>query len=105
MVRADLMDGIAQMLRLNRRNDEPFGGVQLAMFGDLWQLPPVVREAELKEYFDETYGGPYFFQALVWRECTGRSVDLEKIYRQKDDAGFRDILQHIRDGERGEELA
>ncbi len=104
MVRADLMDGIDHALRLNRRSDEPFGGVQLAMFGDLWQLSPVVREAELKEYFDETYGGPYFFQALAWRECSGRSVDLEKIYRQKDDAGFRNILQHIRDGEPGEEI-
>jgi len=104
MVRADLMDGIDQVLRLNRRNDEPFGGVQLALFGDLWQLPPVVREPELKEYFDETYGGPWFFQALVWRQCAGRSVDLEKIYRQKDDAGFRRILQHIRDGEPGEEI-
>ncbi len=103
MVRADLMDGIDQALRLNRRNDEPFGGVQLALFGDLWQLPPVVREPELKEYFAETYGGPWFFQALVWHACAGRSVDLEKIYRQKDDAGFRTILQHIRDGEPGEE--
>ncbi len=104
MVRADLMDGIDQALRLNRRNDEPFGGVQLAMFGDLWQLPPVVREPELKEYFDETYGGPWFFQALVWRECVGRSVDLGKIYRQKDDAEFRNILQHIRDGEPSEAI-
>ena len=104
MVRADLMDGIDKALRLNRRSDEPFGGVQLAMFGDLWQLSPVVREPELKEYFEETYGGPYFFQALVWRECAGRAVDLEKIYRQKDDAEFRNILQHIRDGEPGEEI-
>lgn len=104
MVRADLMDGIDQVLRRNRRRDEPFGGVQLAMFGDLWQLPPVVREAELKEYFDETYGGPYFFQALVWRETGGRSVDLGTIYRQRDDAGFRRILQHIRDGEPDEEV-
>ena len=104
MVRADLMDGIDRALRLNRRNDEPFGGVQLAMFGDLWQLPPVVREAELKEYFGETYGGPYFFQSLVWGQCAGRSVDLEKIYRQKDDAEFRNILQHIRDGEPGEAI-
>lgn len=99
MVRADLMDGIDTALRLNRRNDEPFGGVQLAMFGDLWQLPPVVREAELKEYFEEAYGGPWFFQAHVWRQCGGRSVDLTKIFRQKDDAGFRRILQDIRDGE------
>ena len=51
MVRADLLDGIDQSLRVNRRSDEPFGGVQLALFGDLWQLPPVVREPELREYF------------------------------------------------------
>jgi ATP-dependent DNA helicase PIF1 len=104
MVRADLMDGIDQALRLNRRRDEPFGGVQLALFGDLWQLPPVVREAELKEYFEATYGGPWFFKALVWQQCAGRSVELRKIYRQKDDPAFRNILQHIRDGEPGEEV-
>lgn len=104
MVRADLMDGIDRALRLNRRRDEPFGGVQLALFGDLWQLPPVVREAELKEYFAATYGGPWFFQALVWRETVGRSVELKTIYRQKDDPAFRRILQHIRDGEPGEEV-
>ena len=104
MVRADLMDGIDTMLRLNRRNDEPFGGVQLAMFGDLWQLPPVVREPDLQEYFAETYGGPYFFQALVWRQTTGRSLDLAKIYRQQDDPAFRNILQHIRDGEPDEHI-
>lgn len=99
MVRADLLDGIDQSLRVNRRNDEPFGGVQLAMFGDLWQLPPVVREPELREYFAATCGGPYFFQAQVWKNCGGSSIELEKIYRQKDDAEFREILQHIRDGE------
>lgn len=104
MVRADLMDGIDQSLRLNRRRDEPFGGVQLAVFGDLWQLPPVVREAELKEYFEATYGGPWFFQALVWQQVSGRSVELRTIYRQKDDPAFRQILQHIRDGEPGEEV-
>jgi ATP-dependent DNA helicase PIF1 len=104
MVRADLMDGIDQTLRANRRRDEPFGGVQLALFGDLWQLPPVIREPELKEYFEEHYGGPWFFQARVWQECGGRSLDLETIYRQKDDPNFRRILQHIRDGEPGPEI-
>ncbi len=100
MVRADLLDGIDQSLRVNRRSDEPFGGVQLAMFGDLWQLPPVVREPELREYFEATGGGPYFFQAQAWKSCGGgSSIELEKIYRQKDDAEFREILQHIRDGE------
>jgi hypothetical protein len=100
MVRADLLDGIDHSLRVNRRSDEPFGGVQLAMFGDLWQLPPVVREPELREYFAATCGGPYFFQAQAWKNCGGgSSIELDKIYRQKDDAAFRQILQQIRDGE------
>ena len=100
MVRADLLDGIDQSLRVNRRSDEPFGGVQLAMFGDLWQPPPVVREPELREYFAATGGGPYFFQAQAWKSCGGgSSIELERIYRQKDDAAFRQILQQIRDGE------
>lgn len=104
MVRADVMDGIDITLRRNRRRDEPFGGVQLAVFGDLWQLPPIVREPELKEYFRHTYGGPYFFQALVWQQCAGVSVELETVYRQQDDPGFLRILQHIRDGEPGESI-
>ncbi|MBL8225379.1 MAG: AAA family ATPase [Chromatiales bacterium] len=104
MVRADLMDGIDTMLRLNRRSDEPFGGVQLAMFGDLWQLPPVVREPELKEYFEAAHGGPWFFQAHVWQQCSGRSVELGRIYRQQDDPGFMRILQAVRDGEPDDEI-
>ena len=100
MVRADLLDGIDQSLRVNRRSDEPFGGVQLAMFGDRWQLPQVVGEPELREYFAATGGGPYFFQAQAWKSCGGgSSIELERIYRQKDDAAFRQILQQIRDGE------
>jgi hypothetical protein len=104
MVRADLMDGIDMTLRLNRRSDEPFGGVQLALFGDLWQLPPVVREPELKEYFEAAHGGPWFFQAHVWQQCSGRFVELGRIYRQQDDPGFMRILQAVRDGEPDEEV-
>jgi hypothetical protein len=104
MVRADLMDGIDATLRLNRRSDEPFGGVQLALFGDLWQLPPVVREPELKEYFEAAHGGPWFFQAHVWQQCSGRSVELGRIYRQQDDPGFMRILQAVRDGEPDDEI-
>jgi hypothetical protein len=103
MVRSDLMDGIDHTLRLNRRSDEPFGGVQLALFGDLWQLPPVVREPELKEYF-AAHGGPWFFQAQAWNECGGRSVELGRIYRQQDDPGFMRILQQVRDGEPDDEV-
>jgi hypothetical protein len=98
MVRADVMDGIDHALRINRRRDEPFGGVKLAMFGDLWQLPPVVREPELKAYFEHTYGGPYFFQAKAWQGCYTASLELTRIYRQQDDPEFVAVLQHIRDG-------
>jgi hypothetical protein len=105
MVRADLMDGIDHTLRINRRRpDEPFGGVQLALFGDLWQLPPVVREPELKEYFAAAHGGPWFFQAHAWQAAGGRSVELERIYRQQDDPGFVRILQQVRDGEPDDEV-
>ncbi len=99
MVRADLIDGIDQALRINRRCEQPFGGVQLAMFGDLWQLAPIVREAELKAYFDTVYGGPYFFQAKAWQDTSAVSVELETIYRQKGDPAFRAILEQIRTGD------
>src|SRR5262249_56605996 len=58
MVRVDLMDGIDRALRLGRGHpDTPFGGVQVVLFGDLFQLPPIVRERELREYFAGRYGG------------------------------------------------
>lgn len=57
MVRADLMDGIDRCLRLSKRNlDLPFGGVQMLLIGDLFQLPRIVREDELKKYFAGCYG-------------------------------------------------
>ena len=66
MVRADLMDGIDLSLKLNRNNNLPFGGVQMVFIGDLFQLPPIVKEKELKQYFEEHYQSPYFFSAKVF---------------------------------------
>lgn len=97
MVRADLMDGIDAALRLNRGNPKtPFGGVQLVFFGDLFQLPPIVRERELKEYFNDHYGGPYFFLAKAFEGLDLPYIDLQKIYRQSDDK-FKDLLNKIRE--------
>ncbi len=65
MVRADMMDAIDASLRLNRnRPYEPFGGVELVLIGDLFQLPPVI-EQDLEEYFADNYMTPYFFSAKV----------------------------------------
>ncbi len=95
MVRADLMDAIDQILKIARRNDQPFGGVQMVLFGDLYQLPPVVSDAELHRYFAHNHGGIYFFHAHVWGESLLDIYELTHIYRQKDE-GFKDILNGIR---------
>lgn len=97
MVRADLMDGIDASLRLNRTNSKiPFGGVQLVFFGDLFQLPPIIKERELKEFFNNYYGGPYFFYAKAFEGMQLPYVDLHKNYRQQDDR-FRVLLNNIRE--------
>lgn len=97
MVRADLMDGIDYSLRINRKRlNEPFGGVQMIFFGDLFQLPPVVKGRDLEDYFNEVYGGPYFFCSKVFRGNSIRCVELRKIYRQCDVAFIR-MLNSIRE--------
>ncbi len=95
MLRADLLDCIDAFMRLNGREPgRPFGGAQLLLFGDLYQLPPVVTEGE-RELFSSLYKGPYFFNARVFGEAGLEYVELEKIYRQRDQ-GFIDILNAIR---------
>ncbi|MCK4391396.1 AAA family ATPase [Candidatus Bipolaricaulota bacterium] len=84
MVRADLMDAIDRSLRINRnRLDEPFGGVQAILIGDLYQLPPVV-ESELTEYFANTYESPFFFSANVFKQVPLSIVELQRVFRQTD---------------------
>ena len=94
MVRADVLDFVDIKLRLYRQNSEPFGGIQVVMFGDLHQLPPVVTSAE-KNALATYYPGPYFFNAKVFREKGFRIVELTHIFRQSD-ANFITILNNIR---------
>jgi hypothetical protein len=98
MVRADVMDAIDIMLRGSRSSDVPFGGVQMVLFGDLYQIPPVVDSEELEAFFNEHHGGPYFFQADVFTRLQPKRITLVKNYRQKD-ADFLDLLWRIRTGE------
>ena len=95
MVRADLLDCVDKFLRLNGPDGkQPFGGVQMIFIGDLYQLPPVVTGHE-REIFREHYASPYFFSAKVFDELDMEFVELEKVYRQKDDAFIR-LLNVIR---------
>jgi len=96
MVRADLLDGIDVALKLNRgRPDAPFGGVQVVFFGDLFQLPPIVREPALRQFFASHYGSPYFFRAKALAPTRMPLIELTKVYRQTDPT-FVDMLNKIR---------
>jgi len=96
MVRADLMDFIDIFLRIVRKTELPFGGVQMILIGDLFQLPPVLTSRD-KEYFLSIYKSPYFFDSKVFNNADFdlEFVELEKIYRQNDQ-GFIDLLNSIR---------
>src|SRR5699024_9363840 len=94
MVRSDTLDAIDTILKSVRKDQRPFGGLQLVMIGDLLQLPPVVKANEwqiLKEYYES----PYFFDAKVLKEHPAITIEFEKIYRQQDD-DFIQILNAIR---------
>ncbi|MDE6289939.1 MAG: AAA family ATPase, partial [Muribaculaceae bacterium] len=95
MVRADILDAIDAKLRRYRNASLPMGGVQLVMIGDLQQLPPVAREEEWR-LLSEHYRSPYFFDSLLLRETPFETIELTKVYRQKDSA-FLDILNAIRE--------
>lgn len=97
MVRVDLMEAISRKLQIARRNDEPFGGVQMVMFGDLYQLPPVVTDGELDRYFKHNFGGYYFFNAPSIKRADFHIYELSNIFRQKDPE-FKEVLNAVRHG-------
>ena len=102
MVRSDLMEGIDRSLRLNRkRPHDPFGGVRLVLFGDPHQLPPVVQEGELRQYLEEKFGGPFFFNAPGFANSDSRLIELSTVFRQAG-GPFLDALNALREGAPGD---
>ncbi len=99
MVRSDLMWAIDQSLRINRgRPRDPFGGARMVLFGDLHQLPPVIRDPQEAAHLEDTYGGPYFFEISALREDIGTQyLELSQVFRQRDEALVA-VLDRIRDG-------
>ena len=96
MVRTDILDAIDATLKRYRKNDRPFGGVQLLMIGDVQQLPPVVTESE-KPFMDQVYPSPFFFNSRAFRKLGYIVIELNKIHRQRD-AEFTSMLNDIRTG-------
>ncbi len=102
MVRADVMDAIDAVLpSVRRRPHDPFGGVQMLFIGDMFQLPPVVRDEEW-QLMSEHYNSPFFFDSLVVKEAMPIYIELKKIYRQSDGA-FISLLNNIRNNNCTEE--
>lgn len=97
MVSPDLMDAMDHLLRQAKKCTTPFGGVQMIMFGDLYQLPPVLTDKELYDYFEKNHGGYFFFNAHVWRNTSFTTRELTTIFRQKDES-FKIILNAVREG-------
>jgi hypothetical protein len=95
MVRADTLDYIDALLRLVRASARPFGGVQLLMIGDPYQLPPVTNNDW--DMLSSFYKSPYFFDSLVWGSSAFLTFALSRIYRQSDPV-FIDILNDVRNG-------
>ena len=95
MVRADIIDFIDKVLRIYCRNmREPFGGKQLLLVGDIFQLEPVIKEDEWR-LMQPFYASAYFFAAKVWQEMQLVSIELRKVYRQSD-SQFIGLLDRIR---------
>ena len=100
MVRADIIDAVDRILRVYSRNlREPFGGKQILLVGDVFQLEPVVKNDE-REILNRFYPTPYFFSARVFSEIDLVSIELQKVYRQTDPI-FVSVLDHIRNNTAG----
>lgn len=97
MVRCDMLDAVDTILKVVRRSQQPFGGVQVLFIGDLFQLSPVAK-AEEWAVMKEHYQSPFFFHAKVMGEAKPLNIELTKIYRQNEQT-FIDLLNNIRQGE------
>lgn len=99
MVNADVLDAVDRSMRIaKRRQRTPFGGAQVIMFGDPYQLAPVApRSQEERAYYAERYRSLWFFDAHVWEGYELSVVELTAIHRQRD-GGFKQLLNAIRDG-------
>ena len=94
MVRADLLDAVDTLLRIFRRCDKPFGGVQTLLIGDTFQLPPIANNEE-RTILSRFYDSVFFFDSQVIKQSCPIYIELKKIYRQRDQA-FIDLLNKVR---------
>ena len=98
MVRAPMLDAISETLQIHRNSSKPFGGIHVLACGDLFQLPPVVKENEESAIF-ERYGSVYFFSADNFQAIEKPLFfELVSSFRQQDDKEFYNLLNNVRLG-------
>ena len=98
MVRAPMLDAISQSLQIHRNSEEPFGGIHVLACGDLFQLPPIIKESEERIIY-EKYNSVYFFDAHSFKDMKMISYfELTESFRQEEDQRFCELLNNIRIG-------
>ena len=101
MVRCDTLDAVDTVLRhIRRRYNERFGGIQVLFIGDMFQLPPVIKEHEWR-FLRDFYNSPYFFDSNVIKEEPPVYIEFTKIYRQSEES-FINVLNQVRNNELGD---
>ena len=99
MVRAPMLDAISQSLQIHRNSKEPFGGVHVLACGDLFQLPPIIKESEERIIY-EKYDSVYFFDSYAFKEMNEiHFFELTESFRQEEDQKFCELLNNIRIGQ------
>ena len=99
MVRSDLFNAIDMRLKKITHSSRPFGGKQIILVGDFFQLAPVVKSEPELDYLKHELGGIYAFQTKLWQQANFQNIYLQEIHRQKDDETFMAILNDLRNGE------
>lgn len=97
MVRSDTFEKIDRILKNIARNDKLFGGKQLILFGDLFQLPPIAKPDEYR-FLQDRFGGIYFFNSDIYKKADFKFIELSINHRQQDDVPFFNVLNRIREG-------
>ena len=97
MVSSDIMDMIDARMKYSRESDLPFGGCQIIVFGDLFQLPPVVTNGQVSRFLEDRYNTIYYFGIDSIKNNPFKTIELKHIFRQKDDR-FIEMLNKIRIG-------
>lgn len=98
MVRCDIVDAIDYTLRKTLRTTQPFGGKQVIFVGDMFQLPPVVRQGPERELLHDLYQTDdfFFYKADAVKRMRLVKIEFQKVYRQNDDKQFLHILENVR---------